>query len=77
MEFVEGNAGKKMQKALQNYSHNLWLLREYRELYNDTLLEKQRMLQHVSQLLTISKVAFLKIINQYTKQVTLMIAHPI
>ena len=48
MEFVEGNAGKKMQKALQNYSHNLWLLREYRELYNDTLLEKQRMLQHVS-----------------------------
>ncbi|XP_063685577.1 1-phosphatidylinositol 4,5-bisphosphate phosphodiesterase eta-2-like isoform X3 [Bolinopsis microptera] len=47
MEFVEGNAGKKMQKALQNYSHNLWLLREYRELYNDTLLEKQRMLQHI------------------------------
>ena len=51
MEFVEGSAGKRRQKALQNYSHNLWLLREYKELYQDTLLDKERMLQHVRYLI--------------------------
>ncbi|KAL5267743.1 hypothetical protein ACHWQZ_G004701 [Mnemiopsis leidyi] len=47
MEFVENNTGKRRQKALQNYSHNVWLLREYKQIYLDSVLASTRMLQHI------------------------------
>jgi len=47
MDYVDGCTGKRRQKALQNYSYNLWLLKEHQQLFTDTVLSKDRMVQHI------------------------------
>eukprot|EP00116_Pleurobrachia_bachei_P002622 sb/3462884/ len=57
MEYVEGcQGGKRRNKALQNFSHNLWLLREYRQLYCETELN---IAQTLAQQLCSSSQSFL------------------
>jgi len=47
LEYVDQHTGKKRLKALQNFSHNIWSLKEQEQLYISTLEDKQRFIQHV------------------------------